>query len=280
MYRRHSLAVRLLHWFMVLLLMIMVLSGLKIFNYFPSLYWGQSSYSGAKPLLQITSRRAPNGALEGVTKIGGHSYDTTGVLGVSPSLHSGVETHAFPNWLTAPTNLPESRRVHFFFAWLFAGVGLLYVCHAVVTGRLKRDLLPSHDDWRSFWPSVRDHLRFRRSRGEAARRYNVLQKLAYLGVMFGLLPAIMLMGLAMSPWLDSVLPGWVDWVGGRQSARTLHFVGAWLVVLFALVHVFEVVVTGFFNNVRSMLTGYYRIEPESAASHDQRAGADDEARRP
>ena len=98
--------------------------------------------------------------------------------------------------------------------------------------------------------------------GEAATRYNVLQKLAYLSVIFVLVPLAILMGLAMSPWMDTVLPGWVDLFGGRQSARTIHFVVAWLLVVFVLIHVFEVMVTGLWNNLRSMLTGRYRVPAE------------------
>lgn len=111
--------------------------------------------------------------------------------------------------------------------------------------------------------SVRDHLLFRHPTGDAAKRYNVLQKLTYLIVIFGLLPLIILMGWAMSPWLDSVLPGWVDIFGGRQSARTIHFIVAWLLVAFVLIHVFEVVVTGVWNNLRSMITGRYRVTTEA-----------------
>ena len=97
------------------------------------------------------------------------------------------------------------------------------------------------------------------ARGEAARRYNILQKLAYLGVIFGLFPLLILMGWAMSPGLDSLVPGWIDVFGGRQSARTLHFLVAWALVAFVFIHVFEVIVSGFWNNLRSMLTGRYRI---------------------
>lgn len=262
LYQRHSLIVRVLHWSMAISVGVLLLSGLSIFGYYPSLYWGRSSYAGRAPLLAITSRRDSAGALRGVTKVGGHVYDTTGVLGVSPTLHSRAERRAFPNWLTTPTNLPESRHLHFFFAWIFVLTGGMYVLHGIAAGRVRRELLPTRSDWRNFWPSVLDHLRLRRPRGEAALRYNVLQKLSYLGVMFGLLPGIAMMGLAMSPWLDSLIPGWVDWVGGRQSARTLHFIGAWLVVFFVLVHIFEVIVTGPVNNLRSMITGKYRIEPE------------------
>ena len=116
--------------------------------------------------------------------------------------------------------------------------------------------------------SIIDHLRFRHPAGEAAKRYNVLQKITYLVVVFLLLPLVVLMGLAMSPSLDSVWPGWVDLVGGRQSARTLHFIAAWALVAFMLVHVFEVVISGVWNNLRSMITGRYqvRIEERSDAT--------------
>jgi thiosulfate reductase cytochrome b subunit len=87
----------------------------------------------------------------------------------------------------------------------------------------------------------------------------VLQKLAYLAVIFGLLPLIVLAGWAMSPWLNSLWPGWVDVFGGRQSARAVHFIVAWLLVAFVAIHVFEVVVSGLWNHLRSMVTGRYRI---------------------
>jgi thiosulfate reductase cytochrome b subunit len=106
-------------------------------------------------------------------------------------------------------------------------------------------------------------LLFRHETGEAATRYNVLQKITYLIVIFVLLPLTILMGLAMSPRIDTLFAGWVDWVGGRQSARTIHFVAAWLIVAFVLIHVFEVVITGVWNNLRSMITGRYRIPPEA-----------------
>jgi thiosulfate reductase cytochrome b subunit len=102
-------------------------------------------------------------------------------------------------------------------------------------------------------------VRFRHPTGAAAARYNVLQKLTYLAVIFVLLPVMILTGWAMSPRLDTALPGWVDFIGGRQSARTLHFVVAWTLVLFVLVHVFEVLISGVWNNLRSMITGRYRV---------------------
>jgi thiosulfate reductase cytochrome b subunit len=102
----------------------------------------------------------------------------------------------------------------------------------------------------------------RHPKGEAARRYNVLQKLTYLLVMFALLPLIVLMGLGMSPRLDSALPGWIDLFGGRQAMRTLHFIIAWTIMLFVLVHVFEVLVSGVWNNLRSMISGRYVVRTD------------------
>ena len=93
----------------------------------------------------------------------------------------------------------------------------------------------------------------------------MLQKLAYLVVIFVLLPLIVMMGFAMSPWLDAVFTGWVDLVGGRQSARTIHFIIAWLLVAFVLIHVFQVIVTGLWNNLRSMITGRYRVSDGGAS---------------
>ena len=100
--------------------------------------------------------------------------------------------------------------------------------------------------------------------GEAAKRYNVLQNLAYLGVIFVMLPLLVVAGMGMSPWLDSVVTGWVAWLGGRQSARSLHFIAAFGIVLFVLVHLFEVLISGAWNQVRSMITGWYRLPAPDA----------------
>jgi thiosulfate reductase cytochrome b subunit len=158
------------------------------------------------------------------------------------------------------------RRWHFFFAWVFVINGLVYVALTAWSRHLSRDLVPHKQDLRSIGRSIKDHLLLRHPQGEAARHYNVLQKLAYLIVIFGLLPLVVLMGIALSPMMNSVWPGWVDIVGGRQSARTLHFVAAWLLVLFVLIHVFEVIVSGVWNNLRSMFTGRYQIRVKESSN--------------
>ncbi len=260
-YARHPLAVRIMHWVNVLAVMVLLMSGLQIFNAHGALYWGQSSYSGRPPVLQITAEQSSDGHPIGVTRVLSHEFRTTGVLGIS-SEDGSPTARAFPAWATIPGPqwLAMGRRWHFFFAWVFFANGALYVTYSMLTRHLSRDLLPTRDDWRSIGRSILDHLLFRHPSGEAARHYNVLQKLTYLLVMFGLLPLIMLMGLGMSPRLDSVWPGWVGIFGGRQAMRTLHFVIAWAIVLFVLVHVFEVIISGFWNNLRSMITGRYEVQ--------------------
>lgn len=260
-YYRHRLPVRVMHWINVLCLTILFMSGLGIFNAHPSLYWGQSSYTGDPPLLQITARQ-DGGKPAGVLRVFGHEFTTTGVLGVSTSANGELHRQGFPHWLTLPDSysLALARWWHFFFAWVFVINGLAYLLYAAASGHLRHDLAPDRRELRGIGASIKDHLQFKHPHGEAAKRYNVLQKLAYLVVIFLLLPGIVIMGMAMSPMLDSLLTGWVDFVGGRQSARTLHFIAAWLIVAFVLVHVFEVIITGLWNNLRSMITGYYAVE--------------------
>jgi thiosulfate reductase cytochrome b subunit len=216
-------------------------------------------------VLEIGARMKPDGGLAGVTRILGAEFDTTGWLGVTRAADGRMVPSTFPPWLMLPGQqwLSMARSWHFFFAWVFLLNGLAYVLYGLASRHLARDLQPTGEDLRGIGASMRDHLRFRHAAGEAAKRYNVLQRLAYLLVVFVLLPFIVVMGLAMSPWANAVAPGWVDIVGGRQSARTLHFVAAWTLVGFVLIHVFEVVVTGLWNNLRSMITGRYRVPAEA-----------------
>ncbi len=261
-YARHAWPVRLMHWINVIALTILLMSGLQIFNAHPMLNWGKSSYTGRPPLLQMRAVENPDGTLLGITDVFGASFHTTGLFGASRDEDGGFTERGFPSWLTIPGSryLAMGRQWHFLFAWVFVINGLLYVCYSVWSRHLSKDLAPTPRDWRLVGRSILDHLRFRHPLGEDAKHYNVLQKVTYLSVIFGLLPFTILMGLAMSPRMDTLLPGWIDLVGGRQSARTLHFLAANLIVLFVLVHVFEVIVSGLWNNLRSMITGRYEIQ--------------------
>lgn len=272
LYVRHALPVRIMHWINVVALTLMFMTGLCIFNAHPALYWGNSSYSSRPAWLEIGAREGAQGEPVGYTRLFGHEFRTTGVLGVSTD-DGQMYVQGFPSWLTVPSHqwLAMARSWHFFFAWLFVINGIAYVGYTIASRHLARDLWPTRSDVRGIGRSIVDHLRFRHPRGEAAKRYNVLQKGAYLIVIFALLPLIVLMGLGMSPRLDTLFGGWVDWFGGRQSVRSIHFIIAWLLVAFVLVHVFEVIVTGLWNNVRSMITGRYRV-PQKAASESTERG--------
>ena len=256
---RHRLPVRVMHWINVVSLTILLMSGLQIFNAHPALYWGDDSRPTNR-VLEIT-RHEVDGRWRGVTRVGQREFDTDGVLGNSAGPDGASVGRAFPSWATIPGPqwLSMGRLWHFFFAWLFVVNGLAYLLWTIFSGHLARDLVPTRGEWRGIGGSIRDHLLLRHPHGEAARRYNVLQNSAYLSIVFVVLPLIVLGGWAMSPMLDSLSPGWVDWLGGRQSARTLHFIAATLLVAFVLVHLFEVIVTGAVNNVRSMITGYWRL---------------------
>jgi thiosulfate reductase cytochrome b subunit len=264
---RHAVVVRVTHWINVLCLALLLMSGLQIFNYHPALYWGNYGYRGVPSVVSIGSDINPqNGEPIGVTRIAGLSFVTTGVLGVSYDSERGIVRRAFPPWLTLPSEpgLALARDWHFLMAWLFVANGAVYLLFGLLNGHFRRDLAPAADQLRArhILADVWDHVRLRAPRGEAARRYNVLQKLAYLTVVFLLLPIMVLSGLTMSPAVTAAVPSLLDLFGGRQSARTIHFLVANLLVLFVLVHVVEVFLAGAFNCMRSMITGRYVIRPQ------------------
>ena len=155
------------------------------------------------------------------------------------------------------------RLWHFFFAWLLVINGLIFAIYAFAR-RHVRDLAPNGHDLRSLPHEIVDHARLHFPKGEAARHYNALQKLAYFSVIFILGPLIVLTGLTMSPTMDSAFP-FLPWMfGGRQSARTIHFICAFSFLGFFIVHMVMVVLSGTWNNVRSMITGRYLIEDDTA----------------
>jgi thiosulfate reductase cytochrome b subunit len=154
------------------------------------------------------------------------------------------------------------RQWHLFFAWLFVINGLLFATYAFMSRHVARDLAPTGQDLRGIGQAVKDHLVLRHPNGDEAKRYNVLQKLAYMAVLFGLAPLIILTGLTMSPTIDTAFPWLLTIFGGRQAARTIHFIACFSFVGFILVHVSQVILTGFFNNMRSMVTGWFVVKYE------------------
>jgi thiosulfate reductase cytochrome b subunit len=211
-----------MHWINALCLLVLVGSGLQVLNAHPALYWGPAS-DFAHPLV---------------------------------AFRDGI-----PSWMTIPgyRSLAMGRRWHFVFAWLWVINAACYLAWSLASRHLRDELAMRRVDWRGIGRSIADHLRFRHPVGEAALRYNPLQKLAYLGVVFVLAPLAILTGLSMSPQMDSVLGGWLQLIDGRQSARTLHFAAMALFVLFFVVHVLMVVYAGPVNHLRSMLSGRFRV---------------------
>jgi thiosulfate reductase cytochrome b subunit len=137
---------------------------------------------------------------------------------------------------------------------------------SLASGHLRRDLTPSRNELKHIGASILEHARLKFPKGDEAKRYNVLQKLAYLAVALVLLPLMLLTGLAMSPAMDAAFPVLLDMFGGRQSARTIHFISATGIVLFVVVHLVMVLISGVWNNLRSMITGRYMIEPAEGKS--------------
>lgn len=258
--RRHRLSTRLWHWVNAGTLVVMLMSGLMIFNAHPRLYWGAFGANADPAWLEIGAE-----GTRGYLRLGGTELDTTGVLGVSRR-DGQLWAVAFPGWATLPSgyDLALARRWHLTFAWLLAGGLAAYAVASLANGHLWRDLRPRARELAPghLWAEVKAHARLDFPKGEAARRYNTLQKLSYLLVLVGLLPAMVLSGLAMSPAMDAAAPWLLDLFGGRQSARSVHFIAAWLLVGFVVVHLAMVLLAGPVNEVRSMITGRYRL-PEA-----------------
>ncbi|ANL31071.1 cytochrome b/b6/petB protein (plasmid) [Rhizobium phaseoli] len=259
---RHSLVVRLSHWVNVLCLTVLLFSGLQIFNAHPALYWGQ--YGADNDPSFIAMEAVEDGArVKGLTHIGSFTFNTTGFLGLSTA-EGEATARGFPSWLTLPCyqDLSSGRRWHFFFAWLFVVNGLAYLAYGLISRHFRRDLAPARSELAltHLGQEVVNHARLRFPKGPEARHYNTLQKLTYLVVIFLLLPLMIATGLTMSPGFNAVAPWLLDVFGGRQSARTLHFLTAFSLVAFVIVHIVMVVLSGVFNNLRSMITGYYAIE--------------------
>jgi len=263
---RHRALVRLTHWINALCILILLGSGLNIFNAHPRLYWGLYGTDGDQPFFSLGAIDTPSGP-QGVTQIGPWQFDTTGVLGWS-QVDGEFQARGWPSWLTIPSfqDLADARHWHFLFAWILVFNGLAYLAYSLWARHLQRDIWPSRADLRAIPRSILDHIKLKHPTGDAARRYNVLQKFAYLGVIL-LITLMVLTGLTMSPGFNAIFPWLLDVFGGRQSARSIHFISATLIVLFVVVHLVEVLLAGPINEIRSMLTGDYRIPQDHSLKH-------------
>lgn len=261
---RQRLWTRITHWIWAIALFFLLLSGLQIFNAHPTLYLGkQSGFGFNNEVLALGADTAADGQPAGYARVLGHRFDTTGVLGLSGQGENAAE-RGFPAFATIPSyqDLATGRVVHFFFAWVFVVTLVGWLAGSLINGHLKRDLAPSMADLRSLPRDVLEHARLR---FHHKRDYNTLQKLTYGAVLFIIMPAIIITGLAMSPTVDAAVPFLADMLGGRQTARTIHFIMMLLLVGFFVVHIVMIFAAGPLNELRSIVTGWYRTDAEENA---------------
>lgn len=263
---RHPLPVRVWHWVNAAVLAVLLMTGLLIFDIHPHLYWGDEGHAGVPAFLSLSGTDLDRDVPQTELQIGNHRWDVTGILG------SVIDDGFGGKYLLAAAapadwQFGATRGWHFAFAWIL-GLSLpLYGLYLLGSGRLKNVLLPTRADLelRNIAGELWQHLRLKRARGEQARHYNLLQKASYLFVIFVLIPTLVLSGLTMSNAMTAAFPDLIALFGGRQSARSMHFIAAMLLVSFVCVHVFQVFVAGFFNMMRSMITGRFVVEREESA---------------
>lgn len=232
---RHSALVRVTHWITALAFFALLLSGTEILISHPRFYWGETGNVLTKPLFQIpipSSRKlVPTG----------YGY-------------------------TLPDQNGWSRALHFEAAWVAVLTGLLYVVYGVWTGHFRKNIVPRPADisWPALWAAFMKPFRFQRPSADEAFSYNGLQRLTYLAVIFVVFPLEVWSGLAMSLGFISAFPWSVELLGGRQSARTIHFFTSVIVLLFVLVHVAMVCLAGFRSRTGAMITGNVKETREDA----------------
>ena len=231
--RRHSGVVRVTHWLIFIAFVALLITGGEILISHPRFYWGEVGNVNTRPLF---------------------------ILPVPASRDTVPTSYGY----VMPDQNGWSRYLHFEAAWTVMLVGLVYGIYGLWTGHFRRNLIPARSDWT--WRAYRDRIAKYMHRERADRveetSYNVLQRAAYLVVILGLFPMIIWTGLAMSPSFTSAFPATAALLGGRQSARTIHFIVSWLLLLFLFVHVTMVALSGFWSRMRAMITGYTRDSEE------------------
>jgi thiosulfate reductase cytochrome b subunit len=252
---RHPLAVRITHWLSALALVILAMSGMQIFNAHPALYASDASKFDS-PVLSIEGMDSVDGP-EGWIQMGPRRFYTTHVLGYGPNGEGAEGVRAFPSWATIPAyqDLADGRRWHIFFAWVFGICGLVYA-------RWAFNLWPRLADLKALPAALRSHLIPWKVKPEA--HLNPIQKVSYFGVVFVIAPIVILSGLALAPSVDAWAPWLPTLFGGRQFARIWHFGGMIALMGFFAVHITMVTLTGVWNNIRSMITGWFVVGPAAS----------------
>ncbi|MEL1250650.1 cytochrome b/b6 domain-containing protein [Aurantiacibacter gilvus] len=227
--KRHALSTRLWHWINALSLIILFMSGLNISNGHRRLYWGEWGFAPEQAWLEVPR---------------------------------------FPGWATIPDyySLSAARDWHVLFALVFGFSLLAFMIAALINRHMQRDIFASAREWKpsNVWRDIREHLKFNFHHGEG--KYNILQKIAYSAVILILLPLMIFTGIVMSPGGEAALPFLTDVFGGRQSARSLHFIAAWGLFAFFVLHIALVLVSGPMRQLRDMITGGKLDGDDHAAS--------------
>jgi thiosulfate reductase cytochrome b subunit len=230
---RHAGFVRVTHWLTVVCFLVLLVTGGEIVISHPRFYWGETGNVNMRPLFSIP---IPS------------SRDTvpTGYGYVMPDQNG---------W---------SRYLHFQTAWVLVLTGLVYLLAGLWTGHFRKNLVPEPGKrgWLAYAARIAQYLRRAPPDAAEAFSYNVLQRTAYVLVIFVLFPLVIWTGLALSPAFDSAFPPAVDLLGGRQSARTLHFFVSGALVLFLVVHVTMIALSGFWSRMRAMITGRVIVPEE------------------
>ena len=257
---RFAFLTRVSHWLWVVAFAVLVSSGLQIFNASPNLDASDKS----NPARRVLAIAAPQDGL-GTTTLFGRTFVTTGWLGWTDDGMGSRSARAFPGWLTIPgyQDLAGGRRWHFFFAWIGGLCWLAWLLSAARKGSL-REMVLRPSDLPKLWPMQAYYLKLRKTPPPHGV-YNPLQKAAYTAVLFVIAPLVVLTGLALSPGIDAIANPLTAIFGGRQFARLWHFAGMLLLLGFFAIHTFQVASQGVVNQMRSMITGWYRLgEGESA----------------
>ena len=258
---RYAFLTRASHWLWVLAFFVLVGSGLQIFNASPNLDASDKSDKDRR----VLAIAAPADGV-GTTTILGRTFTTTGFLGWTDDGMGGRGPHAFPAWMTIPgyQDLADGRRWHLFFAWIAALCWVAWLISAARKGSLKEMILrPS--DVPKLWPMQAYYLKLRKTPPPHGI-YNPLQKAAYTTIGFVVAPFVVLTGLALSPGIDAIAGPLTVVLGGRQFARLWHFAGMAALLGFFAIHVFQVATQGVVNQMRSMITGHYKVPKSDEAA--------------
>jgi thiosulfate reductase cytochrome b subunit len=238
---RHRFWVRISHWLITVSFLLLAFTGFEILMVHPRLYWGEVGNDLTPALLELPISRN--------YKHQGYEASTPFFAGQNSPVSASRTYDIFNQngW---------GRSLHFLSAWMLVAVGLVYLVIGIFTGHFRNRLVPERGQFtlRLLWQDFKGHLH-KQFTANVPGNYNLLQRYAYMAVIFLLLPLIVLTGLTMAPAIVAAFPFLLDMFGGTQSARTIHFFASFAVELFLIVHVIMVIRSGFKQQMRAMTIG-------------------------